>query len=103
SLITDSTPESASSSSFPDVVILISAPFGIPKDMTPIIDFKLTVLSLLVNKAGQFESEVEISYNDKTVNLKSIMGVMSLWIPNGAEIKRTTLGNDEEEAISGVE
>ncbi|HLR67866.1 phosphocarrier protein HPr [Virgibacillus alimentarius] len=59
--------------------------------------------TLLVNKAGQFESEVEISYNDKTVNLKSIMGVMSLGIPKGAEIKITTSGNDEEEALSGVE
>ncbi|CDQ39221.1 MULTISPECIES: phosphocarrier protein HPr [Virgibacillus] len=59
--------------------------------------------TLLVNKAGQFESEVEIAYNDKTVNLKSIMGVMSLGIPKGAEIKITTNGPDEEEALNGVE
>lgn len=59
--------------------------------------------TLLVNKAGQFESEVEISYKDKSVNLKSIMGVMSLGIPKGAEIKITTNGGDEEEAIKGVE
>jgi len=58
--------------------------------------------TLLVNKAGQFESEVEISYNDKKVNLKSIMGVMSLGIPKGAEIKITTTGGDEEEALAGV-
>jgi len=59
--------------------------------------------TLLVNKAGQFESEVEMSYNDKTVNLKSIMGVMSLGIPKGAEIKITAEGSDEENAIKGVE
>lgn len=59
--------------------------------------------TLLVNKAGQFESEVEMSYNDKTVNLKSIMGVMSLGIPKGAEIKITADGSDEEEAIKGIE
>lgn len=58
--------------------------------------------TLLVNKAGQYESEVEIVYNDKTVNLKSIMGVMSLGIPQGAEIKVTAEGSDEEEAIAGV-
>ncbi|MBP1969538.1 phosphocarrier protein [Virgibacillus natechei] len=58
--------------------------------------------TLLVNKAGQFESEVEVSYNDKKVNLKSIMGVMSLGIPKGAEIKITATGSDEEEAIQGV-
>ncbi|ALX47222.1 phosphocarrier protein HPr [Lentibacillus amyloliquefaciens] len=58
--------------------------------------------TLLVNKAGQFESEIEISYNGKDVNLKSIMGVMSLGIPKGAEVKITTNGGDEEEAIKGV-
>lgn len=59
--------------------------------------------TLLVNKAGQFESEVEIAYNDKTVNLKSIMGVMSLGIPKGAQIKITANGSDEAEAINGIE
>lgn len=58
--------------------------------------------TLLVNKAGQFESEVEISYNEKSVNLKSIMGVMSLGIPKGAEVKISATGGDEEEAIKGV-
>lgn len=59
--------------------------------------------TLLVNKAGQYESEVEMSYNDKKVNLKSIMGVMSLGIPKGAEIKVTADGSDAEEAIKGIE
>lgn len=59
--------------------------------------------TLLVNKAGQFESEVEVAYNNKSVNLKSIMGVMSLGIPKGAEIKVTVNGNDEDEAIKSVE
>ncbi|WP_067725698.1 phosphocarrier protein HPr [Oceanobacillus damuensis] len=58
--------------------------------------------TLLVNKAGQYDSEVEVSYNGKKVNLKSIMGVMSLGIPKGAEIEVTAAGNDEEEALNGV-
>ncbi|MGY0693235.1 phosphocarrier protein HPr [Virgibacillus sp. FSP13] len=59
--------------------------------------------TLLVNKAGQYESEVEVAYNGKTVNLKSIMGVMSLGIPKGAEIKVIATGNDEADALEGVE
>ncbi|GGB36740.1 phosphocarrier protein HPr [Virgibacillus dakarensis] len=59
--------------------------------------------TLLVNKAGQFKSEVEVAYNGKTVNLKSIMGVMSLGVPKGAEIKIIANGSDEEEAINGIE
>ncbi|OZU88560.1 phosphocarrier protein HPr [Virgibacillus indicus] len=58
--------------------------------------------TLLVNKAGQYESDVEVSYNGKSVNLKSIMGVMSLGIPKGAEISVTATGGDEEDAINGV-
>ncbi|BAC14299.1 hypothetical conserved protein [Oceanobacillus iheyensis HTE831] len=46
SLITSATPLRASSSSFPSAETSISAPFGIPKDITPMIDFKLTCLPL---------------------------------------------------------
>ncbi|GGA76591.1 phosphocarrier protein HPr [Ornithinibacillus halotolerans] len=58
--------------------------------------------TLLVNKAGQYQSDIDLTYNEKTVNLKSIMGVMSLGIPKGADIKVTANGNDEEEAIQGI-
>lgn len=58
--------------------------------------------TLLVNKAGQFNSEIEVSYNGKKVNLKSIMGVMSLGIPKDAEIEISADGNDEEDALNGV-
>jgi len=58
--------------------------------------------TLLVNKAGQYDSEVEVSYKDKKVNLKSIMGVMSLGIPKGAEIEIIATGKDEDEALNGV-
>ncbi|MRH44761.1 phosphocarrier protein HPr [Aquibacillus halophilus] len=59
--------------------------------------------TLLVNKAGQYEAHIEMHYNGKTVNLKSIMGVMSLGVPKGAEIVVTADGSDEEQALQGVE
>jgi phosphocarrier protein len=59
--------------------------------------------TLLVNKAGQYEAEIELTYKDKTVNLKSIMGVMSLGIPKDAEVKIAATGGDEEEAMSGID
>ena len=62
-----------------------------------------TSSNIVVNQAGQFESEIELVYNDKKVNLKSIMGVMSLGIPKGAEVTITATGSDEENAIKGVE
>lgn len=57
----------------------------------------------LVNQAGQFSSDINLEYNGKTVNLKSIMGVMSLGIPAGAEITVTAVGNDADEAVAGIE
>jgi phosphocarrier protein HPr len=57
----------------------------------------------LVQAASPFESEITLEYNGKQVNLKSIMGVMSLGIPNGAKIKVVAIGEDEQEVISGID
>ncbi|WP_257346413.1 phosphocarrier protein HPr [Pseudalkalibacillus decolorationis] len=57
----------------------------------------------LVNKAGQFSSEIELIHNEKTVNLKSIMGVMSLGIQQGSEITITAEGTDADEALSALD
>lgn len=56
----------------------------------------------LVQVAGQYQSDVNIEYNGKSVNMKSIMGVMSLGIPKGAEVKFTAEGSDEAEAVEAV-
>ncbi|WP_026569494.1 MULTISPECIES: phosphocarrier protein HPr [Sediminibacillus] len=58
--------------------------------------------TVLVNKAGNFESDINLEYNGKSVNLKSIMGVMSLGIPKDAEVKVTADGSDEEEALQTI-
>lgn len=58
--------------------------------------------TVLVQSVNSFECEVNIEYQGRTVNLKSIMGVMSLGIPTGAEIKVTTEGSDEQEAMKSV-
>ncbi|MFZ0369480.1 MAG: phosphocarrier protein HPr [Halobacillus sp.] len=56
----------------------------------------------LVQVAGKYQSEVNLEYKGKSVNMKSIMGVMSLGIPKGAEIKFTAEGSDEDEAVEAV-
>lgn len=59
--------------------------------------------TLLVQKASKFNSEISLEYKNKKVNLKSIMGVMSLGISKNAEIKIAAEGNDEEEALNALE
>ncbi|AMW98669.1 phosphocarrier protein HPr [Rummeliibacillus stabekisii] len=58
--------------------------------------------TVLVQAVTPFSSEVQLTYNDRTVNLKSIMGVMSLGIPSGAEILVSAEGSDAEEALNKV-
>ncbi|RKD75700.1 MULTISPECIES: phosphocarrier protein HPr [Sinobaca] len=57
----------------------------------------------LVNKAGQFSSDITLEYNGKSVNLKSIMGVMSLGVGKGAEVTIKADGSDEDEAMNAIE
>ncbi|MGL5042823.1 MAG: phosphocarrier protein HPr [Culicoidibacterales bacterium] len=58
--------------------------------------------TVLVGAAGGFESDLKLEYNGNQVNLKSVMGVMSLAIPNGAEVTIIAEGADSEAAIAGI-
>ena len=59
--------------------------------------------SQFVQKAGKFKSEIKIVFEDKEVNAKSIMGVMSLGISQGKEITLKADGEDEVEAVKQLE
>ncbi|MBS4177311.1 phosphocarrier protein HPr [Lederbergia citrea] len=59
--------------------------------------------TLLVQTASRFSSDIQLEYKDKKVNLKSIMGVMSLGIGKDAEITISVDGNDEADALAGIE
>jgi phosphocarrier protein HPr len=59
--------------------------------------------TILVQTASKFSSDITLDYNGKNVNLKSIMGVMSLGIPKGASIKVVANGSDADEAIAALE
>ena len=52
-----------------------------------------------VQKAGKFDSKIEIVFEEKEVNAKSIMGIMSLGISQGTEITIRSEGEDAEEAV----
>lgn len=58
--------------------------------------------TILVQTATKFESDIELEYNSKKVNLKSIMGVMSLGVGKGAEVTIYADGKDEAEAIEAI-
>ncbi|HCM90463.1 MULTISPECIES: phosphocarrier protein HPr [Vagococcus] len=59
--------------------------------------------TLLVQTASKFSSDINLEYKGKSVNLKSIMGVMSLGVGQGADVTISAEGADEVEAIAAIE
>ena len=58
--------------------------------------------TLLVQTASKFTSEITLEYKGKSVNLKSIMGVMSLGVGQNADVKISAEGDDEAEALAAI-
>ncbi len=58
--------------------------------------------SRLVECANRFESEVSVSYRGRTVNGKSIMGVLMLAAACGATIHLEASGSDEDVALQAL-
>ena len=56
-------------------------------------------IAVFVQKASQFDSAIYVEYD----NAKSIMGMMTLGLPAGEEIKVSADGNDEQDAIDEIE
>lgn len=66
-------------------------------------DMEARPVALLVQVASQFESNIYVEVEDKKVNAKSIMGMMTLGLDNGEEVTVIANGKDESEAMDGVE
>jgi len=58
--------------------------------------------ALFVQKANRFNSDVYLEKENKKVNAKSIMGIMSLAISKGTNIKISADGSDEENAVDAL-
>lgn len=59
--------------------------------------------TLLVQSASKYQSDIQLEFNGKRVNLKSIMGVMSLGVGQNSEVVVIAEGNDASDAIEGIE
>ena len=66
-------------------------------------DMEARPVALLVQVASQFESNIYVEVEDKKVNAKSIMGMMTLGLDDGEEITLSANGEDEEAAMSSIE
>lgn len=58
--------------------------------------------ALFVQEANRYSSDVYLQKDDKKVNAKSIMGIMSLAISKGTDVTIQAAGSDEEAAVAGL-
>ena len=56
----------------------------------------------LVYAVKLYKSHVTLNYNEKSVNMKSLMGVLSLGIPHKAKIEIVVEGEDEGTAMDMI-
>lgn len=78
---------------------MIKKPIVIQKDMSS----EGRPIAHLVQEASQYRSQVFLEVEDKKINAKSIMGMMSLQLIPGEELTVVAEGDDEEQAATGVE
>ena len=60
-------------------------------------------IAMLVQVASQYVSNIYLESEERKVNAKSIMGMMSLNVHSGEELTVVTEGEDEEKAAQGIE
>ncbi|MBM7608651.1 HPr family phosphocarrier protein [Ureibacillus composti] len=58
--------------------------------------------ALFVQEANRYKAEVYLKKEEKKVNAKSIMGIMSLAIARGTTVTLIADGSDESDAIKGL-
>jgi phosphocarrier protein HPr len=59
--------------------------------------------AMLARLAGAFDSEVLVQYRGKTINAKSIIGILTLGAARGAEVTVVAVGWDAAKAIRAID
>ncbi len=59
--------------------------------------------TFFIQKANEFKSNIWIEKDDRKVNAKSLLGVLSLGIVKGTSVSLIADGSDEKEALNTLE
>ncbi|WP_163536302.1 HPr family phosphocarrier protein [Gracilibacillus sp. YIM 98692] len=60
------------------------------------------VIGDLTNLAKNFESDIKLQSKHYNIDVKSILGLLSLNLQKGSEVKITTKGDDDKEALIAI-
>ncbi len=55
-----------------------------------------------IQKANEFKEEIKISKDEREVNAKSLLGVLSLGITRGSSVTISAIGENEEAAVDAL-
>ena len=58
--------------------------------------------TFFIQKANEFKSSIWVEREERRVNAKSLLGVLSLGILGGSEIRIIADGTDEQAAVDGL-
>ena len=58
--------------------------------------------TFFIQKANEFKSSIWVEKEERRVNAKSLLGVLSLGIMGGTDIRIIADGSDEKEAVEGL-
>lgn len=58
--------------------------------------------TFFIKKANSYKSSIWVEKDDRRVNAKSLLGVLSLGVAKGMSITLIADGDDEDEAIGGL-
>ncbi|MGN0664587.1 MAG: HPr family phosphocarrier protein [Negativibacillus sp.] len=58
--------------------------------------------TFFIQKANEFKSSIWVEKEERRVNAKSLLGVLSLGIVGGTTIRIIADGSDEEQAVEGL-
>ena len=78
---------------------MIKKPVTIQSNM----DMEARPIAHLVQEASQYSSKVYIELDEKKINAKSIMGMMSLGLASGEQVTVVAEGSDENSAVEEIE
>jgi phosphocarrier protein HPr len=56
----------------------------------------------VVQTASKYAVDIELHYNNKVIDLKSILALMSLAVPHGENVRIVAIGLRSEEAIKDI-
>lgn len=61
------------------------------------------IAAKMVQTASKYDVDIKLVYANVTIDAKSILGLMSLAVPAGENIKLVAIGDKAEKAIEDIE